>query len=123
MQLGAHVVLPLHHPVARQRTSCGHELRGLGLVGDVLRDDRAFGEAGAVRQLQHGHLAFGVDGIKIAPICRAVALGIDLLQVEREATFAQQDVGRQGAGGGRKVQLHGIASGAWWNDEAMVLRM
>jgi hypothetical protein len=62
-------------------------------VGQVLHDGRAFGEDGAVVELQGGHIALGVDGAEVAPIAGLLGLEIDLDHVMRQAEFVQDDVG------------------------------
>jgi hypothetical protein len=71
-----------------------------------LHDRRAFGQALTVIDLQHRHIALGVDGPKIDPAFGLLFAIVDLLVFERDAGFARNDVRRERAGTGRKIQFH-----------------
>jgi hypothetical protein len=107
VHLGADEGQPLLQPVARQRAVGRREVLGRHLVGDVLHDGRAFAQARAVVQLEHRHVAQRVDAVVVGAVLQLVRLGAGQDRFEGQAGFAQRDVGRQRAGAGRVIQLHG----------------
>src|SRR5690606_22103517 len=104
-------VEPFLEAVARQGAGGGCEVLLRCQVGDVLDDGRAFAQAGAVVEFEHGDVAEGVDAVVVSAVGQLVAPGAREDGLEGDAGFAQRDMGREGAGAGRKVQLHGMDSG------------
>jgi hypothetical protein len=61
VHLGRNEVQPFDQAIALQRAVGGRQLAIRRHVGDELDDGRAFGQHGAILQLQGGHIAFRVD--------------------------------------------------------------
>src|SRR5207247_4562672 len=76
------------------------------LVGDVLDDGRPFGQAIAVVERQHRDLALGVDLQKMGAVFGFLGAEVDLLELERDAGFAQHDVRGERTGSRREIKLH-----------------
>ncbi|MNV60823.1 hypothetical protein D3C71_1533000 [compost metagenome] len=107
MQLGADEGQPFLQAVTRQGAVGGGQLLVGHLVGDVLHDGRAFAQALAVVQLQHGHVTQRIDGVVVGAILQLVTLGAGQHGGVGQTGLLQGDVGRQGAGAGGVVELHG----------------
>ncbi|KAF4530249.1 hypothetical protein B566_EDAN018407 [Ephemera danica] len=103
VQFGADDVEPALQAVARHGAVGRGQLLGGHLVGDVLHDGRAFGQAFAVVQFQQRHIAQRVDAVG-----QLLRLGAGHHRGEGQAGFAQHDVRAEGAGAGAVIQLHEV---------------
>ena len=95
VQLGGDEVEPLDQAITRHRAGGRGQVAGGHLVGDVLHDGRAFGQALAVVQLQQRHIAFGVDAVVVGAIGQLVGLGAGEHSVELQAGLVENDVRAQ----------------------------
>ena len=93
VQFSADERQPFLQAVTRQGAVGGGQVLQRCLVGDVLQDDLAFAQAGAVVQLQQGHITQWVDGVVVGAIGQQVGLGGGSDGLVRNAGFVQRDVG------------------------------
>ncbi len=74
-------------------------------IGDVAMHDDILGQDLAVIHAQGRHIALGADLEEVRAALRLL-VAADLVEFDRNAGFAKQDVRRQGAGAGRVVEFH-----------------
>jgi hypothetical protein len=59
-----------------------------------------------VVQHQRGDVTFGINPIEVSAVGAALGAVIDADQFERQIQFPQNDMWREGAGIGRKIEFH-----------------
>src|SRR5260221_9187055 len=106
VDLGSDEAQHLLLAIALEAAGFRHQPRLRLLVAEVLHDRRAFGEHFAGRDLQRRHVTLGVDLPEVAVGARGLGLGVDPLQLEREARLECHDVGGERAGARGVVELH-----------------
>jgi hypothetical protein len=92
MQFRCNEVQPLLHAIALGSPGRRHEVGGVFLIGQVLQDDRPFGEALPGVDFKHRHLTFRIDAQEILAGLSLLFAKVDLFEFEFVAGFARNDV-------------------------------